>query len=282
MSESTNYCSKCKKEFRPGQSKYLVGAVYLCKKCNTAIYDDARDQKKLYVIDAGKRKGFYTHECVMCGACCRGTYDISVKEEDIERWEREGRMDILNEIQIDQESLAPVVGFGIGLSDPLTAEQQAWADEIKEAMDTDDPLRAFDNFIQNHEDYFENLRDFIATNHEMINDGQNPSVMEGSIRLGMPLTPHAFIPGVYTRAIFRPNSFSVIKEGFLRHIEYRLINELNKERVCGFLGADNKCEINDTKPDACTVFPVIDGSQHYLEKALSFCKGFHKISPPGV
>jgi len=57
-----------------------------------------------YRIENGKRID-YKFECIHCGVCCR-FLDILIEKEDILKWIRLGRRDILHNMQIQPESIS--------------------------------------------------------------------------------------------------------------------------------------------------------------------------------
>jgi Fe-S-cluster containining protein len=221
--------------------------------------DESQGNVFAYVKDGVKK--LYRHKCVSCGACCDGKFDITIRAADAERWDKEGRQDILDEIQIMPESLAPGRRFGMGLSDPPTKEE--FADMPDGSID------GIPKFIRRHEGYFLDLIEFIEENHEMVDDGA--SFMQ---------LPHWFMKDAFMRAIFRPTTFGAILEGLKRNIEYFFTNEIHKNRLCPFLMENNLCAIHKTKPEVCKEYPVksyFESEPEAFEGSLSFCKGFKLI-----
>ncbi len=224
--------------------------------------DESRSD--VFVYEKNGVRKFYRHKCVSCGACCDGHFDITIDLADIDRWDKEGRVDILNQIQIMPESLSPGRRFGMGLSDPPTKE------ELEDMPDGS--IEGIPNFIKEHEDYFLDLASFIDEYHDMVDDGKSFVAL-----------PHWFMKDAFMRAIFRPVTFDAIREGLERNIVYFFTNEIHKDRLCPFLMEDNRCSIHGTKPEECKNYPVkedFESDPRRFERNLAFCKGFKLIHNP--
>jgi Fe-S-cluster containining protein len=189
-------------------------------------------------------------KCTMVGKCNWATYHVHVSAADVSRWEREGRVGILRKVQIDPTSYAPGRLFAMDdieqlkSAGTLDALLRTKYKTLMEGEDLSKPFAGMETFIKENEAYFDDLSDFVTSEHECIDDGD---AFSGRSMLGISL-PHWFIKGVYQRAIFVPKSFATIKEGMRRNLVYEVIVEMYNR--CAFLDG-RICQIHKTKPEDC-------------------------------
>jgi len=59
-----------------------------------------------FVIKDQKHGKVFRYHCIRCGECCRGTYTILIRPDDVSRWIADGREDIVAGMQIDMKSIS--------------------------------------------------------------------------------------------------------------------------------------------------------------------------------
>ncbi|MFO8019715.1 MAG: hypothetical protein R6U96_13900 [Promethearchaeia archaeon] len=187
----------------------------------------------------------YDFKCQKCGNCCRAGLDVYIQREDIEKWEKRERTDLLKYLQIDAESISEEGLGGYHIEDNNAVL------ELKDKYSG-----------KKLEKTLKKLISFIENNHHYAGIGN------------LPLPIYSIVPGKEKRPIFIPKSFQVIKKGIKRGIEYKIFKPLSGE--CPFL-KDNLCSIQQIKPIVCELFPYDEeGNLDVGEFRLSLCKGLRK------
>ncbi len=55
----------------------------------------------------------YTYQCVMCGNCCRMGWYIPITRQDLDLWNKKGKLEYHSKIQVDPRAIS-IVGINEG------------------------------------------------------------------------------------------------------------------------------------------------------------------------
>ncbi len=111
------------------------------------------------------------------------------------------------------------------------------------------------------EKHRDNLIQFILKTHKYRGEGH-----------GVPIERPYLKRKWSDRPILNPESFEIVLQGMNLGLEYMIMNELHDQ--CPFLIKGKVCQIHDSKPWNCTLFP--HDQEHRLRtdnKILEICKG---------
>jgi len=207
----------------------------------------------------------YIHKCVLCGNCCRNEYKIYIIYEDIRKWQKAGKKELLKCVQIDPTSLSA------GYLEAYSKIVQNFGNKYYNILENRTFLYLLEhsrNFNETkHEERIEKIKRFVLETHSYMGEGLKDYEV-----------PHSLLPSYGYRAVFSPNSFRTLKKGRILGLKYFLIMELTNK--CEFL-KDNFCIIQNYKPTACRNFPysinTVTNQNEYnerMQKALKHCQGF--------
>jgi len=207
----------------------------------------------------------YVHLCVMCGNCCRNEYKIYIIYEDIKKWQKAGKKELLMCVQIDPTSLSA------GYLEAYSKIVQNFGNKYCNVLENSLFLYLLEhsrNFKETkHVKRIEKIKRFILETHNYMGEGLKDYEV-----------PHNLLPSYGYRAVFSPKSFSTLKKGRRLGLKYFLIMELHNK--CEFL-KENACIIQNYKPTACRNFPysikTVKNQNEYnerMQKALKHCHGF--------
>jgi len=271
--------------------------------------------KNLFILKTDEKTQYYKYSCVNCGSCCQ-EYDITIKEEDVDKWEGLGKDGFLKYIQIDPQSIAT---GNIELFQKLGDERiqsinvNEYYERIKKGEDiTEEDKSLMEEIHEFHEKYVplllenkeksipEDLKQKIVELEKFISENHNYLGEPKVDRWGKPIEeipfmdmnypgysemfpnaiqrPHWLLPNIGHRALLSPKVFQTIREGWMRGLRYQLISELNGG--CDFLNKkDNICSIHEIKPKDCKEFPYHSkGKITKTDKIfLETCKGLKLI-----
>ncbi|MGQ4874656.1 MAG: YkgJ family cysteine cluster protein [Promethearchaeia archaeon] len=70
-----------------------------------------RKDPNLLIFNIGNRKYYYKFNCLKCGKCC-SQFEIEILRDDVDKWEKENRIEILKGIQIFPKSIS-IMNLGL-------------------------------------------------------------------------------------------------------------------------------------------------------------------------
>lgn len=189
----------------------------------------------------------YKYQCLQCGECCKGNFEIFLEPEDINKWKDMGLIDLIEHIQLMPEYIAQKIE-----QDPESQEGKTLQKLRKRLGDKDFKLK------------LGVLKNFIEENHlYMGKDGTRNEIF-------------TILPNMRISPILVPKSLEIILEGFAWGLRYVIMTDAYG--ICPFLKL-NACSIHEIKPAACKRFPFDKhGNLKIDEHRLETCPGFKKIT----
>jgi len=207
---------------------------------------EAKEPDTTFIDEKGKLVK-YKYQCVRCAECCRGNFEIYIREEDIRTWMKLEEVDwALESIRLRPEGIATRDEFG---------EYNKIGKTLKRLMEKYGE--------KNYPEKLEELKQFIEGAHLYFGeDKKRPEVH--SILEPMRMTPILF-----------PKDLKTIQKGLEWGLEYVICTDAYG--FCPFLEL-NDCSINEYKPLACKSFPYDkEGNLKVNDYRLRTCQGFKKI-----
>ena len=97
----------------------------------------------------------YSYNCVKCGNCCREGWYVPILEEDLLVWEKSGKTDFHEKIQIDPRAISIIgINFDFDRSDwdeDFISRVKKNEDKCNGIIDTNKLKKIYDFVFDNHD-----------------------------------------------------------------------------------------------------------------------------------